>query len=273
MKRLILIDSHAIIHRAYHALPPLTSPAGEPTGAVYGFTTILMRILRELKPDYIAAAYDLPGPTFRHVAYERYKAQRPETPSDLASQFSKTKELLASFGIPVFEKEGYEADDIIGTIAKKLEPQKNVEIIVVTGDMDALQLVRPRLRVYAMKKGISDTVIYNEKAVRERYGFGPKELIDFKGLRGDPSDNIPGVKGVGEKTATELIKKFRSIEKLYKTLKKPSKKVSAAVSERLREGEEEAKFSKALATIKMDVPLKFELASLASRGTDSALSE
>ena len=124
MQKLILIDTHAVIHRAYHALPPLTSPAGEPVGAVYGFTSILLRILRELKPDFIAAAFDLPGPTFRHVAYERYKAQRPETPSDLSSQFSKVKEVLAAFSIPVLEKEGYEADDIIGTMAKKLEKKK-----------------------------------------------------------------------------------------------------------------------------------------------------
>src|SRR3990167_8886145 len=218
MKKLILLDTHAIIHRAYHALPPLTSPAGEPVGAVYGFTSILLRILRELKPDFIAAAFDLPGPTFRHVAYERYKAQRPETPSDLSSQFSKVKEVLAAFSIPVLEKEGYEADDIIGTMAKKLEKKKDLEIIVVTGDMDTLQLIRPGLKVYAMKKGITDTVIYDAKAVKERYGFEPKLLIDFKGLKGDASDNIPGVKGIGEKTAAELIKNFGSIEKIYKKL-------------------------------------------------------
>src|SRR3989338_7683348 len=204
MKRLILIDSHAIIHRAYHALPPFTSPKGEPTGAVYGFTSILLRILRELKPDFIAAAFDLPGPTFRHIAYERYKAQRPETPSDLSSQFEKVREILEAFGILIFEKQGYEADDIIGTIAEKVKKNKDIETIIVTGDLDALQLVRPKLKVYSMKKGISDTIIYDEKAVKERYGLKPEELIDFKGLRGDPSDNIAGVKGIGEKTAASL---------------------------------------------------------------------
>ena len=260
MKKLILIDAHAVIHRAYHALPPLTSPAGEPMGAVYGFTAILLRILRELKPDFVAAAFDLPGPTFRHVAYERYKAQRPETPSDLSSQFIKVKEILAAFEIPVFEKEGYEADDLIGTMAKKMEKKKDLETIIVTGDMDTLQLVRPKLKVYAMKKGISDTVIYDEKMVKERYGFGPEQLIDFKGLKGDPSDNIPGVKGVGEKTASELIKNFGSIEKIYKALKKGSAKISLAVADKLRQGEEDAKFSKELARIKTDVPLEFSLA-------------
>lgn len=260
MEKLILIDAHAVIHRAYHALPSLNTPAGEPVNAVYGFTSILLRILRELKPDYIAAAFDLPGPTFRHIAYERYKAQRPETPSDLSSQFARVKEVLAAFAIPVFEKEGYEADDLIGTIAKKLEKKKDLEVIIVTGDMDTLQLVRPRLKVYAMKKGITETVIYDEKTVKERYGFGPKQLIDFKGLKGDPSDNIPGVKGIGEKTASELIKNFGSIEGIYKALRKKSVKISAGLADKLREGEEEAKFSKELARIKTDVPLEFNLA-------------
>lgn len=260
MNRLILIDSHAVIHRAYHALPPLHTPDGEPTNAVYGFTTILLRILRELKPDFVVAAFDLPGPTFRHVAYERYKAQRPETPSDLSSQFTKVREVLAAFSIPVFEKEGYEADDIIGTIAKKLEKKKNLEVIIVTGDMDTLQLVRPGLKVYAMKKGITETVVYDEKTVKERYGFGPRQLIDFKGLKGDSSDNIPGVKGIGEKTASELIKNFGSIEGIYKALKKGSAKISTGFAIKLRKGEEEARFSKELARIKADVPLEFNLA-------------
>ena len=260
MKKLILIDTHAVIHRAYHALPPLNTPAGEPINAVYGFTSILLRILRELKPDFIVAAFDLPGPTFRHIAYERYKAQRPETPSDLSSQFIKVKEVLATFSIPVLEKEGYEADDIIGTIAKKLEKKKDLEVIIVTGDMDTLQLVRPGLKVYAMKKGITETVIYDEKMVKERYGFEPKQLIDFKGLKGDPSDNIPGVKGIGEKTASELIKNFGSIEGIYKVLKKRSVKISAGVAVKLREGEEGAVFSKELARIKTDVLFQFNLA-------------
>jgi DNA polymerase-1 len=259
MKRLILIDAHAIIHRAYHALPPLTSPSGEPTHAVYGFTTILMRILRELKPDFIAAAFDLPGPTIRHIAYERYKAQRPETPSDLSLQFALVKNILEAFDIAVFEKEGYEADDIIGTIAKILEKRKDIEIVVVTGDLDALQLVRPRLKVYSMKKGISETVIYDEKAVRERYGFEPAQLLDFKGLKGDPSDNIPGVKGIGEKTAQELIKKFGSVEEIYKAVRSGSKKISPSVAEKLRQGAEDAKLSKELAKIQTGVPLDFDL--------------
>lgn len=262
MKKLILIDTHAIIHRAYHALPPLSSPSGEPTNAVYGFTTILLRILRELKPDYIAAAFDLPGPTFRHVAYERYKAQRPETPSDLSSQFGKVREILQAFGIPIFEKPGFEADDIIGTISKKMEAKKDLETVIVTGDLDALQLVSSSVKVFTMKKGITETVIYDENAVRERYGLGPLQVIDYKGLKGDPSDNIPGVKGIGEKTASELIKNFGSIEELYRALEKGSKKISASVAEKLRKGKEDARFSKELATINRGVPLEVEIEAL-----------
>ncbi len=269
MKKLILLDSHAIIHRAYHALPPLTSPAGETVGAVYGFTSILLRIFRELKPDYIAAAFDLAGPTFRHVAYEHYKAQRPETPSDLTTQFSFVREILAAFGIPVLEKEGFEADDIIGTLAKKFEKEKDIEIIVVTGDNDTLQLVKPRLKVYSMRKGITDTVIYDEAAVKERYGLAPKKLIDFKALKGDPSDNIKGVKGIGEKTATDLIKTFDSIEALYKALPKKPKGISEGVLKKLKEGEEDAKMSKELSTIHTAVPVEFLLESAKARSIEA----
>ncbi len=268
MKRLILIDSHAIIHRAYHALPPMTDSRGEPTGAVYGFTSILLRILREFKPDYIAAGFDLPGPTFRHVASERYKAQRPETPGELSSQFAKVEELLASFGIVVFKKEGYEADDIIATISEKFRKDKNLEIVIVTGDMDSLQLVRPGLKVYAMKKGITETVIYDEKEVNNKYGFGPEYVVDFKGLKGDPSDNISGVRGIGEKTAGELIKNFGSIDDIYKALKKGSAKISANVAEKLKSGEEDAKLSRELARMYTKVPLDIKMENLTWRGED-----
>lgn len=261
MKRLILLDTHAIIHRAYHALPPLTSPKGEIVGAVYGFTSILLRIFRELKPDYIAAAFDLAGPTFRHVAYERYKAQRPETPSDLVLQFSFVREILDAFGVPIIQKEGYEADDVIGTIAKKTEKEKNLEIIIVTGDADAFQLVKPRVTVYSMRKGITDTVLYDEAAVMERYGLTPKELIDYKALKGDPSDNIQGVKGIGEKTATDLIKEFGSVENLYKVLKKKArpKSISESIAKKLLEGKKDAEMSKELSRIHTEVPVEFSL--------------
>ena len=259
MKRLILIDSHAIIYRAYHALPPLTSPTGAPTNAVYGFTTILLRILRELKPDYIAAAFDLSGPTFRHIASERYKATRPETPDDLASQFEIVKNILAAFDIPLFEKEGFEADDIIGTIVKEVAHEKDIEAIIVTGDMDFVQLVGPRVKIYAMRKGVSDMMIYDEDAVKERYGFNPKQMIDFKALKGDASDNIAGVKGIGEKTALTLIQAFGSVEEIYKHLKKGTKKISPSVAQKLTQGEEDAMLSKELATIHSGVPIDVKL--------------
>ena len=271
MKKLILLDSHALIHRAYHALPPLTTSAGEPAGAVYGFTVILLRILREMKPDYIAAAFDLPGPTFRHIAYERYKATRPETPGDLASQFAKVREVLEAFRVPIFSQEGYEADDIIGTIAEEMKKNKKTRMVIVTGDADALQLVRPGVSVLALKKGISDTAMYDTAAVKNRYGFGPQLLVDFKGLKGDPSDNIPGVKGIGEKTATDLVRAFGSLENIYRAVKKKDKKMSAAVLERLRSGEEDAKFSRELAMIHTGVPIDFDLEKTAWRGgMDSA---
>lgn len=260
MKKLILIDSHAIIHRAFHALPPLNTPAGEPSNAVYGFTTILLRILRELKPDYIAAAFDMPGPTFRHAAYERYKAQRPETPSELAGQFAKVKEVLEAFQIPVFYKEGYEADDIIGTIAKNTEKNKDLEVVVVTGDMDALQLVRPGLSVCNMKNQSEEAKYYDPEAVKEKYGLDPDQIIDFKGLRGDTSDNIPGVRGIGEVTAVALLQKFGSIEGIYRALAKKTKDVSSSVAKKLLAGEEDAKFSRELARMKTDVSIKFVLA-------------
>ncbi len=262
MKRLILIDSHAIIHRAYHALPPLTSPTGAPTNAVYGFTTILLRMLRELKPDYIAAAFDLPGATFRHIASERYKATRPETPSDLASQFASVKEIIAAFDIPLFEKEGYEADDIIGTIVSNVASAKDIETMIVTGDMDFVQLVGPRVKIYAMRKGVTDTVTYDVAGVKERYGFEPKQMIDFKALKGDTSDNIAGVKGIGEKTALGLIETFGSVEEIYKQLKKGTKKISASVAQKLTEGEEDALLSRELATIHSGVPIEIKLDAL-----------
>ncbi|MBI2054714.1 MAG: DNA polymerase I [Candidatus Sungbacteria bacterium] len=257
-KVLVLLDSHAIIHRAFHALPTLTNPQGEQMGAVYGFATILLRILDELKPDYLAAAFDMPGPTFRHVAYERYKAQRPEAPDELIGQFKNVRRLCQAFDIPVLEREGYEADDVIGTIAEAVaKKNKDIKVIIVTGDLDTLQLVNPQISVYTMRKGLTDTMIYDEKAVKTRYGLKPLQLADFKGLRGDPSDNIPGVKGIGEKTASELLKKYGSIEKLYASLKKA--KLSPSVREKLETQKDEAFFSKTLATINKETPITLSL--------------
>ncbi|MBX4181435.1 5'-3' exonuclease [Candidatus Parcubacteria bacterium] len=197
-KRLILLDSHAIIHRAYHALPDFSaSSTGEPTGALYGLVAMLIKIIQDLKPDYIVAAYDLSGPTFRHEAAESYKAGRKENDANLDLQLKRALDIFKAFGIPVYSKEGFEADDIIGTIVHKLKKDKNTEIIIASGDMDTMQLVDDKkVQVYTLKKGLNDTILYDEAKVLERFGFAPEHLINYKCLRGDPSDNIRGVKGI-----------------------------------------------------------------------------
>lgn len=264
-KKLVLLDVHAILHRAYHALPGFTSSRGEPTGALYGLSAFLIKIIGDLHPDYLIACYDLPGPTFRKKVYEEYKAGRAKADPELVAQMIRSKDVFRAFNIPIYEKPGFEADDIIGTIAEYTRQNKDLKTIVASGDMDTLQLVYgDKVVVYTLKKGINDTVIYNEDMIRERFGFGPELLADYKGLRGDPSDNIIGIKGIGEKTATDLIKNFGSIGDLYKVLHKDSDKfLKAGIKQRiidlLKEGQEEAEFSKMLATIKRDVPIKFSL--------------
>lgn len=264
-KRLVLLDAHAILHRAYHALPDFSSSKGEPTGGLYGLSTMLIKIIKDLKPDYIAACYDLPEPTYRHVVYEAYKAGRKKADDALIAQMKRSLDIFKAFNIPIYSKPGFEADDMLGTIVEKMKNEKNLEIIIASGDMDTVQLVSgERVRVYTLKKGINDTILYDEKAVVERYGFGPEFLSDYKGLRGDPSDNIVGVKGVGEKTATNLIQKFGTIENIYKQIKKDKKVlekegVKSRIVELLEESEEEANFSKMLATIRHDAPIDFSL--------------
>jgi DNA polymerase-1 len=264
-KRLVILDTHAILHRAYHALPDFASSKGEPTGALYGLVTMLLRIAGELKPDYIAATFDLPKPTHRHIAYDKYKSHRPPADEALISQLNLAREVLDAFGVARYEKEGFEADDLIGTIAEHMKKHHGVDVIIASGDMDTMQLVDDdRVRVFTLKKGLTDTVLYDEKKVIERYGFVPLLIPDFKGLRGDPSDNIPGIKGIGEKTATILIKEFGSIEDIYKTLKKNPEKIKEAgikdgMFEKLKSGEEDAEFSKELATIRRDAPIHFDL--------------
>lgn len=261
MKRLVLIDSHAVIHRAFHALPPLTSPTGQPVQAVYGFALFLMKMFKDLKPNYVAATFDHEGPTFRHLAFERYKAQRVQAPDALYQQIPLVKELVQAFGIPVIELKGYEADDLIGTIAAQAHRRhSDVETVIVTGDLDTLQLVDRRTRVFTMKKGPTDTVLYDEAAVRARYGLSPRALIDFKGLRGDPSDNVPGVKGIGDKTAADLIGRHGSIEGIYSALKKGRLEAKPGVIAALKSHEADALFSKTLVTIDRHAPLKFTLA-------------
>ena len=264
-KTIVLLDAHAILHRAYHALPGFSSRKGEPTGALYGLSTMLMKIIRDLAPDYVIACYDRPEPTFRHAAYEAYKVGRPKTEDELVHQIKRSQDVFTAFGIPIYEKPGFEADDILGTIVEKLKKNNDVKIIIASGDMDTLQLVdNKRVVVYTLKKGINDTITYDEDEVMKRFGFEPKLLPDWKGLRGDPSDNIIGIKGIGEKTATTLITNFHTIENIYKTLKKDSAALTkVGIKDRiiklLEEGEEEALFSKTLATIRRDAPIEFSI--------------
>jgi DNA polymerase-1 len=265
-KTIVLLDTHAIIHRAYHALPEFTSSKGEPTGALYGLATMLFKIITELKPDYIVACYDLPKKTFRHEAYDGYKKGRAKTDDALVAQIIRSRDFFKSFSIPMYECEGYEADDLLGTISSSVkEKYKDLDIIIASGDMDTLQLVDgDKVQVYTLKKGINDTILYNEEKVKERFGFSPIYLPDYKGLRGDPSDNIIGVKGIGEKTAETLISKFKTIEEMYKALDKDPKKfkdigLTDRVINLLKEGKDEAIFSKTLATIRKDAPIDFKI--------------
>jgi len=264
-KKLILLDTHAIIHRAYHALPEFMNSRGEPTGAIYGLATMLFKIITELNPDYIVACYDLPKKTFRHIAYDDYKAGRAKADDALVDQLIRSREFFQALSIPMYECEGFEADDLLGTIVEKNLKEKDLDIIIASGDMDTLQLVEgTHVQVYTLKKGINDTILYNEEKVKERFGFDPIFLPDYKGLRGDPSDNIIGIKGIGEKTASILISKYGSIEKMYIDIKKkPENFKDLGVTERvfnlLKEGEDEAIFSKTLATIRRDAPIDFKL--------------
>jgi len=255
-KRFVIIDGNAILHRAFHALPPLKNREGKLVNAAYGFASIFLKTLKDLKPDYIAVAFDLPGKTFRHIEFPEYKAQRAKQPQDLYDQIPLIKEMLDAFNVAIFEKDGYEADDIIGTLARKSAETEN---IIITGDLDALQLVDENTKVCALKRGISETVMYDEKAVVDRYGLTVSQMIDYKALRGDPSDNIPGVPGIGEKTATELLKSYETIEKLYEAVKGAGAKEPAGMSrrvfEKLRKSEEIAILSKRLVTIVRDVPI------------------
>lgn len=265
-EKLILLDSHAIIHRAYHALPDFANSQGEPTGALYGLATMLFKIITDLKPDYIVACFDLPKKTFRHEAYDNYKAGRAKADEALVSQLIRARDFFRALSVPIYECEGFEADDLLGTITHQLKDRrKDLEIIIASGDMDTLQLVDDDfVLAYTLKKGINDTILYNEKKVFERFNFSPKNLPDYKGLRGDPSDNIIGIKGIGEKTATTLISKYGSIENIYEAIKGSEADVKAlGITDRvmtlLKEGEDEALFSKTLATIRLDAPISFSL--------------
>lgn len=262
-KTLILIDGNALIHRAYHALPPLTTKKGELVNAVYGFAATLLAVLEKFKPDYVAATFDLAAPTFRHKAYADYKATRVRAPDDLYAQIPRVKEVVRAFNIPIYEKEGLEADDVIGTLARQAE-KKDAETIIVTGDLDTLQLVTPRTKVFTMRRGLSDTVLYDAEGVVQRYGLTPAQLPDFKGLRGDASDNIPGVKGIGEKTAVMLLQKYDTLEGVYKNISK----ITPPVRAKLERDKMQAILSKQLGTITRTAPIALDIGACATHDFD-----
>ena len=261
MERLLILDSNSLLNRAFYAIPELTTSEGIHTNAVYGFVNMLFKMKEELKPDYIVAAFDKKGPTFRHTEYENYKLGRKKMPPELAEQFPIVKEILNLLSITIYELGGFEADDIIGSLAKKAE-EDNIEVFIVTGDRDALQLASNNINVVITKKGVSETVVYNYNNFIEEFGVTPTQFIDVKGLMGDKSDNIPGVPGVGEKTAYKLIQTYGSIEEVLNNIDNISGK---KLKDNLETYREQAIFSKKLATIMTEVPIEFDLDDIKSQ--------
>ena len=282
MNRLVLIDGNAILHRAFHALPPLTSPDGKPVNAIYGFTTMLLRLIHDLNPTHVAVAFDRPAPTFRKELYKDYQAKRPKMDDELVLQVDGVHDILRAFQIPIFEMDGYEADDILGTIAEKvirntkkhvtrksqnmshvacrMSPDVINQVIIVTGDKDLLQLVQDeKVLVYMPVKGLSEGALYGEKETEERLGVKPPKIPDLKALAGDASDNYPGIAGIGPKTAVEILKKSGSIEELYEHIGKKSFGLSENVVDKIKQGKKDALLSHQLATIKCDVPIETDI--------------
>lgn len=261
MNRLVLIDGNAILHRAFHALPQtLTAPDDTPVNAVYGFTAMLFKLFSDLKPTHLAVAFDRAKPTFRKQMFAGYQAHRPKMDEGLVSQIEKVHEVVRSFGIPIYEVDGYEADDVIGSLARQAS---DTQVVIVTGDRDLLQLVEDdKILTYMPVKGLSEAKIYGEKEARERLGVDPKQIPDYKALAGDQSDNYPGVAGIGPKTAAQLLETFGSVEELYQAMGKRDKRlnnVSQTILEKLAHGAEDAVLSKDLATIRTDAPVHFNL--------------
>jgi DNA polymerase I len=268
-KTFILIDGHALIYRAYHAFQDLSTPSGVKVNAVYGFARILLTVIRDFHPEYIAVTFDTHAPTFRHAEYLGYKSSRPEMPEDLRPQIDIIKKVVTAFNIPQFELPGYEADDLIGTLsAQARDLKQNLLTVIVTGDRDAFQLVEDDLvHVWLPGRGkFSKDKEYNEEGVMEKMGVKPSQIIDLKALMGDASDCIPGVKGIGEKTAVKLIQEFGSVDSVYENLVQPEKltesqkkTLTPAIVKKLAEGQQDAVMSKQLATIDRNSPITLEL--------------
>ncbi len=254
MEKLVLLDAHALLHRAYHALPPLSSPQGQLVNAVYGFLKMLFKLREDLEPDYLAVAFDTPKPTFRHQKFVGYQAKRPKMDEELAGQIDLAKKALTIMGIKRLEKEGFEADDLLGTLAEKFK--KNNEVFIVTGDRDLMQLVDKQVFLYFPQRGLSAPLLVKEEEVEEILGVKPAQVVDYKALAGDSSDNYPGVAGVGPKTAQKLLQEYGSLEKIYQNLAKIE---PLSLREKLEKGREAAFLSQELATVKRDIPLEINL--------------
>lgn len=252
MSKLILVDGNAVMHRSFHALPALTTQFGEPINAVYGFVSMLLRVIQDFKPTHIAVAFDRPEPTFRKIDFEGYQSKRPEMDSTLASQFEKMQETLTAIGIPVYSKAGFEADDVIGTIATTAQVD---EVIIVTGDKDILQLVNDKVKVYLPTKGMSEGKLHGEQEVKEKMGVTPIQIVDYKALVGDSSDNYPGVAGIGPKTALTLIEKYDTFENIYDHIEE----VAESPKKKLLTNKDMGFLCKKLATIITDVDVDFNL--------------
>ena len=256
MERLMLLDGYGLVYRGYFALPPLTTSKGELVNGVFGFASIVLRGIQDLQPDYLAVSFDLPGPTFRHEQYADYKATRVKMPDDLRDQFPKVREVVKALRIPVYEMPGYEADDVIGTITRQLDDREDLETTIVTVDLDMLQLVTPRVRLMTTRSGVENTVMYDVAKIDERFGLRPDQMIDYKALKGDPTDNIPGVPGVGEKTAAKLIRDFGDLDALFTRIENvtPEK-----LREKLREHRDQVFMGRELSTIVCDLPVQIDL--------------
>jgi DNA polymerase-1 len=256
MRKLILIDGNALLHRAYHAYPPLSTPKGELINAVYGFSSMLLSVIDKLSPTHVAVAWDVKGATFRKQEYEEYKANRGPMDEELATQIDRTKEVVEKLNIPQYGIEGYEADDIIGTLSKMASREEDTQVVIVTGDRDALQLIKDKNIVVFLpiQNHHAQSVVFDEDKVKEVYGLLPKQIIDLKSLMGDPSDNIPGVKGVGKVTATKLIQESGGLQEIYKNIDKLN--ISPRIKELLLADKEMADKSYHLAEIDRSVPLE-----------------
>lgn len=254
MKTLLLIDGNALIHRAYHAIPPLSDEKGNLVNAVYGFTSSILSAFKQYQPEYAAVCFDVGRVTFRNQIYDNYKATRPETDEGLASQFVPARKITKALNIPAFGLEGFEADDLIGTLSAQAQ-RYNIETIILTGDNDAMQLVGETIKVSAFGRGLHDSRLYDPDAVRTKYGISPEQIVDFKALAGDLSDNIPGVRGIGQKTATTLLQRYKTLDNIYKNLSQ----IKESVAKKLTQDKKIAYISQKLATINQNAPIKLEL--------------